>query len=676
MTTTSASLHQDAPDASAAFALAEARPSVELRCERTRRGPYTAGGALLRHLVPELMQADRPSVARHSLAIVSVAPDLAETAPRAPQTLTNLAKGDERTRLYSSERTRNLAYDVSELVRAWIVACHPQGVRLVFHGTQQADPTDIELISTLTRRCPAGTVIVDPAAPTAFVDDAREPARSVVESDGTCRDRRALAAYDALDAVQRRALHDERARVLGEVGHPGDHLGALPYHLERGDDAAGKGVDALLTAVVECFHSGFYDAVVDVAERGRALTGAMVRPDAHSVFTNKLISSLMFLGLTQESEAVVHEQRRSTVDIADQMRCSYALAMIYTRYLPADKKDHQVALAWANEAVALADGQPDLRRRGFFRAFTRNAKALVVMHLGDFQQSLDLIDEAMSVADASLGRGVHHLHRTVLVHNRARVLVALRRYEEAILSFGEVVARDPEYDEPYFDRALAYQAMGRPDLAHADLDRAIDLGTAFLEARYNRANILSELGDVEAAVRDLDAVLDINPGHLDGLLNRAALHLGEGDLRSAEADISHGLAAAPKHASFWSAKGLLEAERGALGSAKAAYDRALALDPRLVEALGNRAILSFGAGALTDAVADLTSALDVTESPQLRVNRAVAWQALGDHDAALADLDAALGLADADAEEIEALRRQSLALRSGGSPSADATPGG
>src|SRR5579859_2712503 len=108
------------------------RHVCDLRSHRNFRGPYTAGGELLRMVVPELMSVDPGLVKPASTAIVAIAPDLENAAPVRPQTLTDMAEGEERTRFYAVQRTRGLAFMISELVMAWMRACHPEGLTLRF----------------------------------------------------------------------------------------------------------------------------------------------------------------------------------------------------------------------------------------------------------------------------------------------------------------------------------------------------------------------------------------------------------------------------------------------------------------------------------------------------------------------------------------------------------------
>src|ERR1700678_858499 len=85
--------------------LARGRHALDLRSHRNLGGPYTAGSELLRRVVPELMSMDPGLVKPASTAVVAITPDLEGDVPRRPQTLTDLARGEERTRFYPAQRT-------------------------------------------------------------------------------------------------------------------------------------------------------------------------------------------------------------------------------------------------------------------------------------------------------------------------------------------------------------------------------------------------------------------------------------------------------------------------------------------------------------------------------------------------------------------------------------------
>jgi tetratricopeptide (TPR) repeat protein len=646
------------------------RHLLDLRSHRNLRGPYTAGGELLRRVVPELMSVDPALVKPTSMAIIAIAPDLESDVPIRPQTLTDLAQGEERTRFYPVQRTRNLAFMISELVNEWARACHPEGVTLRFWELPDADPTDLQLFRTLRRRSdPASVEVVDSGVP-GRDGGSPDPAQRYVDADGTSDDPAERAAYEALTDADRGARHTRRSQLLIAQAQPGTQLGAIPYHLERGDDP-GEAVPWLIAGLDLAHREGFYEAALDLGLRGGALLPRSQDPRTLNYLTNRVISALTSLSRCDEALQLIEEQRRASTEPAEQMNCAYMTAMIYTRFLEPARRDQDLALSWSNTAIALAEAAPP-DKRAFCGAFMRNARALVELHRGNLIGATDLVNEAIEIADDKLDPEQHQLHRTVLINNRARLLLALKDHDGAIAAYDEVLTRDPEYDEPYFDRATAHRARGDLGAALRDLDHAIELNAAFADAYYNRADIRLELGEEEPARTDLNTVLDIDPDHTDALLSRAAMLIDAGDLDAAAADVARGLSISPRHASLWSAKGMICAERGAEAEALECYAIALAMDPQLVEVYGNRAVLHYTAGRAIEALADLDRAIALRDTAALRVNRGIALQALGDDEAAIRDLDAALAMPDADAAEVLFRRGQSHhALGNGDRASAD-----
>jgi tetratricopeptide (TPR) repeat protein len=652
------------------------RHALDLRSHRNLRGPYTAGGELLRRVVPELMSVDPALVKPTSMAIIAIAPDLESDVPIRPQTLTDLAQGEERTRFYPVQRTRNLAFMISELVNGWARACHPEGVTLRFWELPDADPTDVQLFRTLQRRSdPASVEVVDSGVPGLPGLPGRDggspdPAQRYVDADGTSADPAERAAYEKLTDADRGARHTKRSQLLIAQAQPGTQLGAIPYHLERGDDSS-EAVPWLIAGLDLAHREGFYEAALDLGLRGRALLPRAQDPKTLNYLTKKVISALTSLSRCDEAMQLIEEHRRTSTEPVEQMNCAYMMAMIYTRFLEPARRDQDLALSWSNTAIALAGGAPP-DKRAFCSAFMRNARALVELHRGNLIGATDLVNEAIEIADGKLDPEQHQLHRTVLINNRARLLLALKDHDGAIAAYDEVLTRDPEYDEPYFDRATAHRARGDLGAALRDLDHAIELNVAFADAYYNRADIRLELGEEEPALADLNTVLDIDPDHTDALLSRAAMLIDAGDLDAAAADVARGLSISPQHASLWSAKGMIRGERGAEAEALECYAIALAMDPQLAEVYGNRAVLHFTAGRAIEALADLDRAIALRDTAVLRVNRGIALQALGDDETAIRDLDAALAMPGADAADVLFRRGQSHhALGNGDLASAD-----
>jgi tetratricopeptide (TPR) repeat protein len=635
-------------------------PTVEVRCHRRLRGPYTGAGAVLRHAVPELLAIDKELVAARATEIVAMAPELTPVVPVPPQTLTNLAVSEERTRFYAVTRTLRLSHGATELLLDWARLAHPGGVVLSFRDLDDADPCDREFVSVLLRRCDPKliTVVAESGSnrlPVTTGDDplgqalaryataigACRPSRSepvrpagtdlaqvFIDSDGTHKDPAVRAAYAALPAGERAARHGARAAALSALGEPSARLGAIPYHLEHGTDPLGAGVEALARACDECFAVGCYDAALELAIRGRELVAEAKDQPAYWNFTHKAGACLSYLKRGTRGFDYFDELRRITANPDVHMNTCYMMAMLYTRHLPPGDHDEYRALEWVNTSIALADRHPDPHRRVFTGAFMRNARALVELHRADTDTALALVNEAIAMTDADLGPDEQLLHRSVLVYNRAQILNAMADYEGALRDYDVVISRDPEYGDYYFERAGVYRSAGRVDEALADYATAIRLSPPFHEAHYNRADLLRELGDAEGALRDLDYAVVLDPDHVNTRVNRADLLLEAGQTQRARADVDAGLDLDPGNANLLTARGSLLAESGDIDAAYASYTAALAEDPDFAAAWANRAVLSYSAGRVADAVGDLDKAIELADDPQLRLNRAIALQDL------------------------------------------------
>jgi len=641
-------------------------PYFDLRCHRRLRGPYTAGGSLLRAVVPELLEQHAELLTTRSIEIAAIAPELIPLVPPRPRTLTEDASYVERTRFYSATRTRRIANGIAELLTDWAGALHPGGVVIAFRELDKADQTDNELVRVLLRRCDPGllTLVVEtddvPDAPLgealathaqrvarlppagAPASDA-DPAQLFIDSDGTSGDPAGLRAYADLPADERARRHTARAEALAALDEPTLRLGAIPYHLEHGTDPASAGGAALLEAHNECYERGFYEAALDLAIRARKIISVGERPNWYWSLAQRACSCLCYLERCDEALELLASIRRDCAEPDGLMNSCYQMAMLYTRHLPKADHDHDKAQEWANIAIAIADRHPEQKMRVFYGAFMRNARALVELHRGDKATAMSLVNEAIRMTDGELNPDEHQLHRSVLVYNRAQLLAASGDHAAALLDYDEVISRDPDYGDYYFERATERRAVGDYPGAMADYNSAIRLSLPFHEAHFNRADLLREQGDEDGALGDLDYAAELKPMHMDTLIHRADLLLKRGDLGRARADIDRGLSMDPRNVHLLAAKGTLLADSGDTEAAYECYTAALREDPGFAAAWANRAVLSYTAGRVADAVDDLDHAIRLADDDSvLHVNRAVALQDLGDHARALQDLDVAV----------------------------------
>ena len=656
-----------APDAAARTAAREqlALPPVlaQVSADRRLRGPYTAAGSVLRALAADALARCPDAVARHDIEILTVAPELTGTVPASRETLTSLAAPRERTRFYARLRTLRIAHGLVEFLSRYTAALGDGPRTLVVDGAQHADPTDREFLAVLLRRADPELLVVvvttdsepldEPEDPLASPDalltraldehcvrrqspgrgaeqaaagDHAQPAGAAqyVASDGTSEDPRALAAYQALQPGERARLHDARRTELESLAETSLRLGAIVWHAEQGSDPAGAGADAAAHALNYCMDFGFYHAVLDYGVRGRVLVGYDQNPDHWWTFTSKLAIALSALGLADEALPLLDDARAVSTEPEIHLQAAYATAMLYTRHLDAERKDHHLARGWINEAIAFAKALPDPKERAMRTAFNRNGLALIETHQGRPLAALELLDQCISSLDSSLEPHEHALHRSVLRHNRAQVNAGLRRYDEAVADYTKVIAADPNYAEYHFDRGVTLRGIGQLEEALTDFDSAIRLSPPFVEAYYNRADVRAALGDVEGAVADFGYVIELDPAFADAYLNRASLYADLGEADAAADDVRAGLAVAADHAGLLTLSGQLHAAAGRPADAQTAYTAALAADPEFAQAWASRAELAYEEGDLAAAIAGLEQAVELSDEPGIAFNLAVA----------------------------------------------------
>lgn len=674
--------------AAAAVGLAELLPPVD--AHGRLRGPYTAAGTILRALVPGLLEHRPELVQRHDIEVLSASPELREVVPATRETLTSLAVPEERTRFYSRLRTLRIAHGLAELIRDSL----DDGPRrmLVIDNAGQADPTDAELMAVMLRRIdPVRLTIVVCAAPSpapspdlvtalrrhagrriaqpgpvsrAVAGDDAALAAAYVEGDCTSDDPRLVTAYGKLHPADAARLHDTRADRLEAREELSVRLGAIPFHREHGSDPSGAGARALRFGLDYCIDMGFYDATVDFGRRGRAVIDWADQVSMWWAFTTKMTTALAALGRPEEAEACYDEARAFTANPKYHLQAAYATAMLYTRHHDAEHRDHRKALGWINEAIGISSLLPEPQDRAFHTVFHQNGLALIQVRLGDLTAALRLVDEGLARLDAELPGDKHLLHRSVLLYNKAQVLVSLGRLEEALADYTAVIEADPNYAEYYLDRGNIYRKLGRDKEAMADYETAIRLSPPFPEVYYNRADMLLESGDLEAGLAGLDYVLRLDPGYVDAYVNRAGVRLASGDAAGARADVDAGLVLDPGNPHLTCVLGQLHADAGQTAQARAAYDQAIGRDPGLPAAWAGRAALSHASGDTAAAIADLSRALDLGDDPALRYNRAVGYRTLGRTAEALADLEAAAAFGHDDPDiqaEIQRCRAQAPA---------------
>jgi tetratricopeptide (TPR) repeat protein len=664
-------------------------PIACVDAHRRRYGPYTAAGQLVRILVPEALKRWPDLVRRHDIELLTVAPELVEWISCDRETLTSSATAEERTRFYPRARTRRVAHGLVDFLNDHVTRLGVE-CTVVITSVDEADATDAEWLAILLRRAHPrllrltitsareldgelgeavtrhAAVEMEPVAadgPSTYheVVDVFEAARRYVDSDGTTSEPASIAAYHAIDAAVRARLHDARADVLETAATPSARLGAIPYHRERGSDPEGAGVAALLAALEQSVLLGFYHTVIELGRRCLSLLRWVQRPEDCWLVVAKVSTALTALDRADEAANLYDEAcARSTLPSVH-LQAAYGRAMLYTRFYDDARIDHQRAKAHINTAIAISSLLPEGERRAFNLTFNENGLALIEMHLGDAEEALRLVTAGLDRLDDELGPDQQTLHRSVLLYNRAQLLTRIGPPTAALDEYDRLIASDPHHSEYYFERAALHRRLGDADAAAADYEAAIRLSPPYPEPHYNLADLALERGDLPTALAHLDRVIDLEPTFVDAYIARAGIHdhLGHPDL--ARADIEAGLTHVPDDPQLLCLAGVAALRQGDLAAARNAFDAAIDADPALTSAWANRAVLAFESGDAASAAADLSAALDLEDTADLRINRAITYESLERFADALVDYEHARRDGDVDIDTVEAGRQRCLA---------------
>jgi tetratricopeptide (TPR) repeat protein len=120
-------------------------------------------------------------------------------------------------------------------------------------------------------------------------------------------------------------------------------------------------------------------------------------------------------------------------------------------------------------------------------------------------------------------------------------------YEEALAAFHACVVLATQTPECYYNRALAWAALGNIPEALRDCDRALRLDSSFAAATLNRGVLHRLNKNLTAARRDLERALMLRADSATVYYNLALVHLAENDEAAALTLVRQALQHNPRH---------------------------------------------------------------------------------------------------------------------------------
>jgi tetratricopeptide (TPR) repeat protein len=218
-------------------------------------------------------------------------------------------------------------------------------------------------------------------------------------------------------------------------------------------------------------------------------------------------------------------------------------------------------------------------------------------------------------------------------------------FEKARGDLEAAIEADPE--DASLQEALGLSLMmdDKLEAAQEAFDRAIKLDPDSSGALLQRARVRAMRGDRPEAIADLDRAIRIAPDEVVPLVLRARIHQQAGDSDRAAADLERVLAKHPDHPAAIELRGLIAAERNDYPAAIRDFRKLVAQKPDDAVLMGQLAMLYLAAKQPRQAIRRFTRSLEIDDKNFASWRgRSDAEISIGDHEAALADLEKALEL--------------------------------
>lgn len=183
-----------------------------------------------------------------------------------------------------------------------------------------------------------------------------------------------------------------------------------------------------------------------------------------------------FFGHTFEAECWYKRAYDAGCDHEKVSAC-YVLAMLYARHHPVAFQSQTKSEDYLNDAYSIIEKTSDqkLQENVFSKVFNRNGYALLLFRKGEISKAADILTWGMSEL-ADYHKTEIHLHRTVLLYNRAQCYHAQRRYADAMRDYQTLLSHDPHFPEYHMELARCYLDQELYRDAFNSLQRAEKLG--------------------------------------------------------------------------------------------------------------------------------------------------------------------------------------------------------
>ena len=201
--------------------------------------------------------------------------------------------------------------------------------------------------------------------------------------------------------------------------------------------------------------------------------------------------------------------------------------------------------------------------------------------------------------------------RTQAWHGLAEALINQEKHDEALETIEKAIQADAEDPMNFNMRARIHALKGDVEAAAGDLDQALKLDEENIPALLMRARVRQLQGKSDEALKDVNRALEIRPGLVQGLELRSALLAASDKLEEAIGDLRKLLHADPQHTEWRLQLALYHQADDRPRKAIQLFTEILEDEPKNWIALRGRGDAYISIGEHEKAVADLEAALKI-----------------------------------------------------------------
>ena len=196
-----------------------------------------------------------------------------------------------------------------------------------------------------------------------------------------------------------------------------------------------------------------------------------------------------------------------------------------------------------------------------------------------------------------------------LEFERGNFLMGLKKTEEAIKAYSDIIELNPHYSAAYNNRGVVYANKGEYNRAIRDFNIALELNPNDSFAYNNRGNAYNNISEVDKAIKDFNTAIALKPDYSNAHNNRGNAYVKKHYFDEAIEDFNTAIQLDPSFAGAYNSRGAAYYEKGNLEKAIEDFNIAIKLDSNYVTPYINRGRIYGRKGMIPEAIDDFTKVI-------------------------------------------------------------------